>query len=245
MSNTSEARTLLDLQEADYTVIRLKKQLDELPQRAKILELRAKRTEVQAKAAQVEHMRSEGERAVMALQDEERALHTKMEEAQHQIDASGDYKEVTNLSKEIEGLVKRAEKTEFDLLKQLERSDKVTEVEAQVASALGKLEHQEQELLGLYHEEGGNLQQDIALVQARRAEYAAALTPALLKRYDRAVAAKNGVGAAYLEDTHCSGCRVVFTDGQLAKLKQGPEINECPHCHRLLVVADPRQEPVD
>ncbi|MDR3052251.1 MAG: hypothetical protein LBU48_00110 [Coriobacteriales bacterium] len=232
-----EATTLLELQEADFALLKLKKQRDELPQRAKIIELRTKRAEVQAKAKQAAQMQTDCERAIKELQDEDAMLKAKTDEVQRQINDSTDYKEVTALTHEIEGFIKKSEKLEFEALKQMERADKIADVAAQVSAALGRLEKQDQELVQEYQAQGALLQKAAAVQHERRQKLAGELPPELLARYDKAVAAKNGVGAAYLEGKHCSGCRVEFTDGQLAKLTQGPRIGECPYCHRLLVVA--------
>jgi predicted nucleic acid-binding Zn-ribbon protein len=230
------AQILLDLQEADFSILKIKKQLEVLPQRERILELRTKYSELQGKQQQVAQMRGECERNIKALQDESATLKQKIDQVQQQINASTDYKEVTSLSREIESLIKKAEKIEFETLKYMERADKIADVAAQVSSALEKLEKQDHELLADYQAQVALLQKQIAVEQQQRTILVGELPSELLTRYDKAVAAKNGVGAAYLEAQHCSGCRVEFTEGQLAKIKQGPQISECPYCHRLLVV---------
>jgi predicted nucleic acid-binding Zn-ribbon protein len=232
----SDAKTLLELTAADYTLLRLKKQLDELPQRAKLIELRTKRAEVEAKAEQIVQMRKECERAIKLLQDEETMLREKTAEAQAQIDRTSNYKEVSALTREIEGFARRAEKIEFDALKQFERSDKISQVEKQVSGALTKLVRQDEELLTSYQAQAGAFKKEALTAQQLREKLAKELSPDLLKRYEKAREAKGGLGAAHIEGTHCSGCRVEFTEGQLAKFKSGKDINECPYCHRLLVV---------
>jgi predicted nucleic acid-binding Zn-ribbon protein len=233
----SEANTLLELNAADYTLLKLKKQLDVLPQRAKLLELRTKRAGVEAKAQQVEQMRSQCNQTIKQLQDEDATLKDKTAEVQQQIDETSNYKEVTALSHEIETFAKRAEKIEFEMLKQFEHADKITQVEQQVNATLAKIAKQDEELVSSYQAEGGALQKEAALTQQRREALAKELPHDLLVRYEKARESKGGFGAAFIEGTHCSGCRVQFTEGQLGKLKQSEDIiSECPHCHRLLVV---------
>jgi predicted nucleic acid-binding Zn-ribbon protein len=231
-----EARTLLDLSSTDYALLRLKKQLDSLPQREKLLELRTKRAKVEKKAQQVEAMRNDCERVILRLQDEDVSLRARAEEAQHKVDTASNYKEVGNLSKEIEGFAKRIEKIEFETLKQLERADKIVQVEDQVHAALIKLNEQDEELIASFQADGGALQKEMYVTQKLREALAESLPADLLERYERARQAKGGTGAAHLEVKHCSGCRVEFTDGQLASLQADSEISECPYCHRLLVI---------
>ena len=234
----SDASVLLELAQADYLILRIKKQLDELPQRAKLLELRTKKAEVDAKAAQVAQMRQAGEKAIKALQDEEAMLKEKIAKAQKNIDSTTNYKEVTALNKELEGYAKRQEKIEFDSLRQMERLDKIAQVENQVKVALGKLKKQDDELLTVYQAQAGALKREMSAAQELRERLAKELSGDLLARYVRACESKGGRGAAHIEGTHCSGCRVEFTEGQLEKLRSGAQIGECPYCHRLLVVEE-------
>jgi predicted nucleic acid-binding Zn-ribbon protein len=236
MSDMSDAKILLGLSTADHTLLRLKKQLDELPQRAKLLELRTKQATVEGKNAQITQVRKECDQAIKLLQDEEAMLKDKTAEVQAQIDQTTNYKEVTALTREIEGFARRLEKIEFDTLKQFERSDKIAQVEKQVSEALAKLAKQDEELLASYQAQAGVLKKEELAAQQQREKLAGDLAPDLLKRYEKAREAKGGLGAAHIEGNHCSGCRVEFTEGQLAKFRSGSDISECPYCHRLLVV---------
>jgi predicted nucleic acid-binding Zn-ribbon protein len=231
----SDAATLLELQEADYALLRLNKQLEELPQRAQILGVRAKRKEIAAKGEQVASILANTEQTIARMTAEADELRVKLAEEQAKMDTVTNYKEVEALSNEISGLAKRLEKIEFEMLGHMERLDKTGEVREKVKAAADKLEAQEQELVASFQKDGGALKQEVAQVEAVRAKLADALDAGLLKRYEKAVKAKGGAGAASLENGHCSGCRVEFTDGQMAKLRQGPHISECPYCHRILV----------
>jgi predicted nucleic acid-binding Zn-ribbon protein len=233
----NNAKILLDLASTDRALLRFKKQLEELPQRAQLLELRTKRAEVDAKAEQVVHMRKECERTLKQLQDEEAMLQEKTVAVQEQIDKTNNYKEVAALTHEIESFAKRAEKIEFDMLKQLERSDKIAQVEQQANNALAQLARQDEELFASYQTETAALKKEVSHAQQLREESIQALSGELRIRYEKAREAKGGLGAAHIEGTHCSACRVELTEGQLAKLRSGDEIGECPYCHRLLVVS--------
>jgi predicted nucleic acid-binding Zn-ribbon protein len=232
----SDAKTLLELTAADRSLLRLKKQLDELPQRAKLLELRTKRAEVDAKAEQVAQMRRDCEQTISGFQAEEATLKDQVAHVQAQIDQTSNYKEAVALTHEIEGFAKRLERIEFDTLKQLERLDKIAQVEKQVNGALAQLTSQDAELLASYQAQAAAIQKEAAAAQQLREQTMKELSPELLERYERARESKGGLGATTIEGTHCSVCRVELAEGQLAKLRSGPDIGECPYCHRLLVV---------
>jgi predicted nucleic acid-binding Zn-ribbon protein len=232
----SDASVLLELAQADYLILRIKKQLDELPQLARLLELRTKKAEVDAKAEQVAKMRHEGERTIKALADEEETLRDRLAKAQNKRDNTINYKEASAYNKEIEGFIKRMEKIEFDSLKQMEKLDKIAQVEGQVNAALARLQKQDAEQMAAYKTQAGALKREMQEASDLREGLEKKLPPDLITRYDKACKAKGGRGAAHIEGTHCSGCRVEITEGQLEKLKSGAQIGECPHCHRLLVV---------
>ena len=234
----SEGSELLELQEADYKLLRQRKQLEELPERAQLAEIEAKRVEVQKKSEQVIRMRAESEQETDRLQNEGSELRAKMAEVQQLIAQSSDYREVAALSKEIEGLAKRAEKADYEYLKTGERCEQICDVQAQAEQALSALSKRHDELLTQLEEQKKLLLDQARGIKDKRDELVKNISRELLERYDRAVAAKNGVGAAYLEGDHCSGCRVQLTDGQLAKLRKESEIATCPYCHRLLVMLD-------
>ncbi len=234
----SEGLKLLELQEADYDLLRLRKQLEDLPQRAMLVDIDAKRVGVQQKAEQVIRMRTESEQEIERLQTEANELRVKIAAVQQQIAQSSDYREVAALSKEIEGLAKRAEKADFDNLKIEERCEKIHAVQEQVNDALSTLSKRHDELMKQLEEQKRTLMDQARTIKDKRDELVKGISVQLLERYDRAVSAKNGVGAAYLEGDHCSGCRVQLTEGQLAKLRKESEIASCPYCHRLLVMLD-------
>ncbi|HBT95557.1 MAG TPA: hypothetical protein DEB24_05500 [Coriobacteriia bacterium] len=163
-------------------------------------------------------------------------IREKSTHAQEQIDQTSNYKEVAALTKEIEGFAKRLEKIEFETFKLLERSDKIKTVEEQVASALVRLNKQDAELLEEYQGQAAALKKEELQAQQEREAFEKALPEDLAKCYEKAREAKGGFGAARIEGTHCSGCHVEYTEGQIAKLRGGEHISECPYCHRLLVV---------
>ena len=233
----SDASVLLELAETDYSILRIKKQLDELPQRARLLELRAKKSEIDAKAEQVAQMRRESENTIKTMQDETDTLKDKIVKAKEKTNKAANYKEVLALNKEIDSHAKRLEKTEFDLLRQMEKLERIMHVEKQVGEALSRLKKQDDELLAVYQGEAGILKREIQAAQELRSSLAVKLPGILLTRYERACKARGGRGAAHIERTHCSGCHVELTEGQLEKLANSPSrIGECPYCHRLLVV---------
>jgi predicted nucleic acid-binding Zn-ribbon protein len=71
----------------------------------------------------------------------------------------------------------------------------------------------------------------------RRAEVAGSLPGGLLARYDTLRQRLGGVGAAALEGSRCTGCRLDLARGEVEALRSAPsdDVVDCPNCGRLLV----------
>ena len=232
----SEANALIKLQEIDLEVLRLRKRLEGMPQIEALRKVKAKIAEVSEKSKQISAMRSECELEMQRLVDEDEALVEKSGQLQAKIDENDDFRSVTNLTRELEGVAKRRNKVEFDHGKLAERIDKISSVEDQVADALAKLEGQqtrfESEISAAIEEINAKLaehkiahDQALADVSAERAEL-----------YERLKGTKNGIAVGILAKGHCSACMVGFPEGKLVQLMAGPDVTTCPQCHRILVI---------
>ena len=230
-----EAEALLSLIHVDFRLLQLNKELDELPQRPKILELRAKLRELEGKLDQVTTMEKENDRALRLLRDEEASASDRCKEIQAKIAASINYKETSALTKELNSYNQRIENIETETLKNLEKLDKINEVESQVTSIISKLRAQEADHVAQFKELGGALKEAIARETSTHQALCARLPEPVVKRYEKAIVAKGGVGAAFIDNGCCSGCHLPLSEGQIISFKGKGPLAECPHCHRLLV----------
>ena len=232
---SDEAGHLLSLQDTDFKLLKLTKQFDELPHRKKILELRAKIREVEGKLEQVTSLRVENSLALRRLQDDEERITAHRKEVQDKINASANYKQTAALTQEMESFVKKSGETETAILKQMEKLDKISGVEAQASSTLKKLTEQEAGVVEEFKKQGGALKNAIAHETKVREILAGRVSGPLYTRYEKARIAKGGIGAAYIEDDHCSACRMPYSEGQAVALKNSGPLADCPHCHRILI----------
>ncbi|MDR2036062.1 MAG: hypothetical protein LBP91_05285 [Coriobacteriales bacterium] len=235
MSEQQNAETLRALSDIDVSILRIKKQLDELPHKQQILEVRQKSKELELKALQVQQMANEVARTLVLLSDETQHSDEQIAHAQSVLDKTNEYRETSNLVAEIEMLATRKAQLEEDSLIQMEKQEKIAGVGAQVAEAARKLEAEEQAYTDAYRDAGGRLKQEIFDLQHAREALVATLPENLARDYLSAVEKKTGIGAAHLIDNRCSGCFCTLSEGQLAKLFEGPLIGICPNCNRILV----------
>ena len=233
----NETQTLYQISKLDRELVHAKKELDNLPEAAQIVECRAKRKELKAKQDQVFELTDEVNEKLAKFEAEETSLIEKIKDLQDTLDHSTDYRVTSKVTRDMNGLVKRqgtiAEET--DAL--LERQIKIDHLAAQISDMLGKLDHKEEHLTADFKEQGSKIKARIDEIQQRIDAAAAELSEELSRRYNKVKAEKNGIAIAHFEGSHCSVCHCEFQTGALSKLKSGPEISECPSCHRIFLAS--------
>ena len=114
--DTDDLATLLKMQHLDLEAMRDKKKLEELPQRAVILEARSKKKAIEQKRAQLDALHAKADAQLSRIDDEDRSLSEKQRQVQSEIDAvRGDYRGVEARTKELNGFAKRRNTLEADL----------------------------------------------------------------------------------------------------------------------------------
>jgi len=232
----SEPADLLELQATDIEIARAAKRLDELPEKAAILQARAKQREVAGLAEKAQLLLHKLEAEVRHRKDEAEMIDVKLEQEQAKIMATTDHRAVQSISREMDGLKRRRDKIEMEELQFMERVEKArSQVEA-IAEHQDKLVAKEAELVEEFKTQGGGIQRKMSTLETRRASLAASIAPLLLESYEAARAAKGGIGVGQLEGTRCSACRMELPAERVKALSEGPDVGVCPQCRRLIVV---------
>ncbi|MGN0039131.1 MAG: zinc ribbon domain-containing protein [Coriobacteriales bacterium] len=231
----TQTQTLYQLALKERELIRTKKELDEIPEAAQIVECRAKRRELKAKQDQVVELADEVAEKIARFEDEETKLLAKLAELQSALDHTTDHRVVTKVTRDMEGLVKREQTINQETDALLERQIKIDNLGAQVMDMLEKLDHKEHHLTEDFKVKGGEVKARMEALENQVKRLLAELPAPLQTRYAKIKAEKGGIGTAYLEGTHCSACHVEFQTGVLSKLRSGEPVTECPSCHRLFV----------
>lgn len=165
--------------------------------------------------------------------------------AKHRLASIAKSKEFVAAQKEIEFLRKSNQQKEEEILKLL---DAIEEFKTSIATEQGKLD----ELRGeLKREEDtnaaklGELEAKIAEIDGRKEDGRKKLTVQVLRRYERIVAARNGVGVVEVSrDGTCLGCNRRVPPQMLIELLKFETILNCPSCQRFMFVALHKDEAV-
>jgi predicted nucleic acid-binding Zn-ribbon protein len=235
---------ITQLQDLDLDIMRSRKRLDEMPEKAAILTMRRKIADFEALRGRAQQAQDAVDAQVHRHEDETALLQQKMDAEQAKL-MSGEVtnpKEVTNISREMDALRRQKDKLETDTLAVMEKREKAGEQVAKVDAAIEEGRRREAVLVKDFQEKGGALQGEIAKLEAERAAVAAAVEPSLLGRYEQLRESKHGIGLGVLHEDTCSACRVELPSNKVAELKSGEPIGVCPACHRLIVVTPKEHE---
>jgi len=232
----SEPECLLELQDHDIELIRSRKRLDELPEKRAILELRAKVRDASTLRDKAELLVRKLESEVKSRQDETVMLQAKLADEQTKVMATTDHRQVQSLTREMDGLKRRCDKLEVESLAYVERIDKAQAQVDTIEAHLAKLAEREAALIEQYKTVGGELQSQIAKIEAKRKKTAKCVAPATLERYESVRASKGGVAVGRLVGMSCSACHMELPAERVKELQAGPDIGTCPQCRRLIVV---------
>jgi predicted nucleic acid-binding Zn-ribbon protein len=232
------ARALTELQECDLTILRLERELEEMPEKRAILAARAK-------LGGIEKLRERTEAAIHAmdtvssrLEGEIAALTAKMESEQAKL-VSGEIanpKELQAVSLELESLRRRVVTLESHLLAEMQKRENGDAQLAKIDAALAEGHRTEATLTERFKDHGGSVLERIASETRARESLVLSVDAALRARYETLRETRHGIAVGTLEGSMCGACRVTLPAGKVAALEAGPDIGVCPSCGRILIV---------
>lgn len=240
-----QAETLLTLAERDLEIARLQKQLEEMPEKAAILELRHKIREIEGLSDKARRFIEQASAAQRRLEDEGASIeaHFQIEQAKATSGETSNHKELQNLARELDSLKKQKDRKDTEILKQMETVEAGQSKAATIEAGLVKARAREAQLIATFQGRGGAIQQRLEALARERAAMAALLRPSLLERYEQTRALKHGIGVGVLEGSTCSVCRIELPAERAQALREDAHrtsdpVGTCPNCHRILIVRE-------
>lgn len=237
--DTEYLATLLQIQHIDLELMRVNKQLSELPQRATILETRTKRRDIQQKREKLDALHADADERLARISAEDADLAEKQRHVQEEMDASkGGYRDVEARSRELNGFAKRRNTLDGELSSIGEELSKIEGMQAQVNQLLAGLDERESAATQTFVKEGGALKQTAAKLEAQRASLLSDLPEDISTLYEKTAARAGGVALGRLQGSSCGVCRVALDSGRLVEMKRQGNVALCPQCGRLLILED-------
>lgn len=234
----SLGQTLINLQDIDLDILRLKKGIEQLPEKQAYLKAVKTHKELQQKLNAIVGKRKDIEIDIEDIQSEAQEVSDKIASIEQSLNTNTDSRLVFNLNRDLAGQVKRKEKLEFNQDNLLVELEKISSLEEKAQQALAKLiEVEESNKLAIQSQISAS-QEELASLQSERESEIQHLSEVEYENYELLRERKNGIAVARLLDNGCAVCGAQFNDAQLKTLKTEDDVSVCPSCGRLLVQLD-------
>lgn len=232
-----DIESLLAAQQADFDIMHLSRELEELPQRAVILSCRQKRDAMNAKISKVEAVKKETEKKRTRVKDEDASLQKKENGVQAAIEAAGtDYRNAEARTKELDGIFRRRQTISEELAQLDVELARIHELEGQARAALQDIDAAEADATEAFKREGGRLKASIADAERRKEQHLSSVTSELSDAYRITSEHLGTVVIGRLEEGRCGVCRAAIDPGRQIELRNQAPVTFCPICKRLLIV---------
>jgi len=147
-------------------------------------------------------------------------------------------KELSALAAKIDELGRNADRHEDMILELLERLEAAEAALAERQATVERLTAEHQRTVAHFDSSTSHAREEIAELEARRAELVAQIDAGLVREYDSLRARFDGIGVAALRDGNCAVCNVQVPRVQQPMIKRGTAIVKCESCRRILVIPE-------
>ena len=147
---------------------------------------------------------------------------------QHQLEA---------LQHEIAAVRAKRDVLENEALERLDAEERDLKARPEKAHAFERAETEASAVLARLDAEAATLQAELAGLDARRTETAAALPPATRTRYEKLRVGRGGRAVAAIENGACGGCHRGLPPAALQEARRREKLLMCDGCGRLLMLA--------
>jgi uncharacterized protein len=224
--------------EADRWIERVRSQRDHLPESVELAELERQLRELLAELKVAEAVLA----PLAALSDqtskESERLRLRARDLDHALGAStASARELTAIQGELTHVRERlsdSEDRELAVLEELEPAQaRVEEIKGLAQPGVRR----RSELMETIKELRASLEDEVASLTTDRVDRAREVAPALLARYDAALARVGTSGASQLIEGRCDGCRLRLSplDYDHFKVLAADTFMDCPECGRILL----------
>jgi len=236
---SADASRLLEIQELDLAIDRLRARLEELESQVDVARAQAEVAEAEARLGELKLSLDAVTRGQRRLESDVDSLEQKVEaERMRLYDGSvANARELQSIEHEVEGLRTRKSKVEDHLLEQMEQREELERQLPPVEEAAAMARGRRAEVEGASASELAQVERDLDARRSERADRTGEVDAELLSLYEDIRRQKKGVGAVALVDGVCMGCRQKLSPVFLDHLKRETGIRRCEYCRRILVVS--------
>lgn len=229
---SSKIEDLLVIQDRDRRINRLEREIEDLPQRQRLIEAQLDSHKKALHNAE-EDIRKKGlEQKDIESQIEQRQERIrKFRQQQFEVKNNDDYKafekQIEAQTKEIAALEER----QLDIMESLEQLEEVSDTKR---AALKEEEQVVAADMAQFEQRVANLQAELDEVKADREKIAETIDPEWLSRYDRLFAHLKDFAVVPVENGACGGCHMKLPPQATHDARRLDSMTLCMYCGRIL-----------
>ena len=235
----SALEALLEVQEHDTAVDRLRHRLAHLPERGELAALEVRMAEVRSRAAHTQASLGEVLGRQSKLEDSIAAVDRRITEIEGRL-YSGQVtatRDIMAMTAEVESLKVRRSSLEDEELGTMEEEEPLAGEVRALQAEEAALEAEAERVRACIAEVEQAVEVEMSAVARARAVSAGLVPETLLATYEKLRSGLGGVGAARLVGRSCSGCHLTLPAQELDRIKREPAdtLVLCEQCGRILV----------
>ena len=230
---------LLEVQEHDTAIDRLRHRRVTLTERAELQQVEEELAALERSRADVSARREAVAHRQKRFEDECALVEAKVSEIQGQLYSGAVTvpRELQAMQAEVDALQRRASALEDNILEAMTEAEPLDAEIARLREERTRLDAQGARLRAAIAEAEAAIDAELAGEVAARQAVAGGLPTDLAERYERLRARLGGVGAARLVNGRCGGCHLTLPATELDRIRREPPdaVVTCDQCGRLLV----------
>src|SRR3989454_4801576 len=233
-----DVQNLLDLQQADREILRLKEEIAALPNRVAAIEQKLAGTKAILENAKIAVKADEAARRKYetAIQDLQQKI-SKYRDQSLEVKTNEQYKALMHEIQFAEQNIRANEDKILELMVNAETREKdVKAAEAELKEEMAEIEKEKAEA----RERTAEDEKQLVQWNSKRENARAGVNPDLLRHYDRVLKLR-GSGLAEVRDHKCMGCQVMLRPQTYNEVRNGEQLVVCDSCQRVLYF-DPANE---
>ena len=237
-ASLADQRSILDIQNFDFTSSTLKNKAANLPEIAQIASLTIKQNNSRDLRIAAETELNDVKRELSRAEGDVEQIVTRITRDETRLSSGqGAAKELEQLQHELGTLATRRselEEVELEIMMRVdgikERIEGLKNEESTYALEIAELEIKKENALTVFAS-------DLAAIEDDRKKTAASVDTALLELYEKIKAGNNGTGAAPLVGNQCKGCHLTVNTVELQRISglADDEVVRCEECRCILV----------
>ena len=232
----TEASALLRLQQIDIELLRNASALQKLPQQARL-----KTIDLAKKKVTVEHKKITGQRKDVEIDIVDlKADISHYAQVRERVLADAEsrsltHREARDVEDQLTHLAKVTEKREHQMGALDEKLERLQLAENNAKLTAERLDAERAATEKSFEDDSKEIRAHILELNAERKACAAEVSEDVMARYESARKRFGGLAVESLVGNVPTTCRVKLQPSLYHDLSHGPEITECPYCHRILV----------